>query len=153
MKKTRTLLFSICVLLIFGIVAAALLPKNTPGFAHFFNKNSIELEVQEGLDPNKVKVELTIWGTAYKDVPIIENGSKNLIPKDYGENDWYLSYGEKAFGVFRHFKTNNWHDHHYKLYFYEEEGQISCDVEIQGPDHLKNLTVKLNKKAKTPIHS
>lgn len=130
-----------------------LLPKNTPVVAHFLNKNTIDWDVAEGLSMEKVKIELTIWGTEYEDVAIVENGSTKVIPKGYGENDWYLAYGDDAHSVFRHFKTNNSHDQHYVFFFHENAGQMYCDIEINGPDHMEKWTIRLDKKAKTNLHS
>jgi len=129
-----------------------LIPKNTPILAHFINKNAIEIEVDDGLKEGKIRIELSIWGTDYEDVEIFENGSAYSIPKGYGENDWYLSYDEKAFGVFRHFKTNNWHDHDYSFHFYKKNGLIKCDVNIDGPNEASHI-VELNKEIKTDVGS
>lgn len=92
-------------------------------------------------------------GTPHENIVILENGSTNSIPKGYGENDWFLLYDQKTYGVFRHFKTNNWHDHHYSFVFYKKNGEILCNVKIDGPDQVDKITIRLDKQIKTDIGS
>jgi hypothetical protein len=125
-----------------GIVSGYSIPKNTPILSHLFNKNSIDVSVDEGIDLNKINIELSINSTDYENVDIFKNGSAYTIPKEYGENDWNLSYDEMSFGALRHFKTNSHHEHHYSSYFYENEGILKCDIKIVGPDEA-SYTVEL----------
>ncbi len=149
MKIGHTILLLISLLLTVGVVSVYLIPKNTP-LAHYLNKNTLDLEVAEGLQEEKVKIKLSIWATEFQDSTIVENGSVNSIPKGYGENNWALSYGDNAHGAFRHFKTNNWHDHHYAFYFYQEGEQLLCDVEIFGPDERDKETIILDYEVHQP---
>jgi len=153
MKRKKVILFTLCLLAGVALVVEFLIPKNTPIVAHFLNKNSIDVEVIDDLNKEKIKIELSIWGTNYEDITILEKGSMNSIPKDYGENDWFLSYDRKNHGVFRHFKTNNWHDHHYSFVFYKKNGEVLCDVQIDGPDQMDKRTVRLDKEIKTDVGS
>jgi len=86
-------------------------------------------------------------GTDYKDIIIAENGNINSIPKGYGENDWTLSYGKNQ-GDFRHFKTNNWHDHFYSFKFFKRNEKVFCEVEIDGPNKMDGLIIQLDRKTK-----
>jgi hypothetical protein len=153
MNRTRTILIVLSILVITGLISGFLIPKNTPIIAHFLNENSMDIEVEDDLNEQRIKIELSIWGTDFEDVIIVESGSINSIPKGYGENDWFLSYEEKNYGVFRHFKTNNWHDHHYSFRFYKNKGKELCDVQIDGLDHMDKRTIKLDKKVKTDVGS
>jgi hypothetical protein len=145
MKRKKVFLIAICFLL--GVVMTLfLIPKNTPLAAFFLNKNSIEVAVENDLDKGKIKIQLFIRGTSFENVTVFENGCKSSIPKGYGENDWFLSYDQKNYGSFRHFKTNNWHDHHYSFVFYKTHGEVFCDIHISGPDEVKKTTIKLDKK-------
>ncbi|WP_139959503.1 hypothetical protein [Flavicella sediminum] len=148
MKTKKIKLISLSLLLVTGLLSGFLIPKNTPILAHFLNKNSIDIEVENDLNEEMVKIEFSILGTDFEDITIVENESINPIPKGYGENDWFLSYDEKKYGVFRHFKTNNWHDHHYSFSFYKNKGEVLCDVQIDGPDQMNKRTIKLDKKNK-----
>jgi len=151
MSRKRIIVIIVSILLFTGLILGFLIPKNTLIIAQFLNKNSIDVE--DLLNDRKVKIELSIWGTDFEDVTIVENRSINSIPKGYGENDWFLSYDDKNYGVFRHFKTNNWHDHHYSFRFYKDGGEVMCDVQIDGPDRIKKTIIKLDKKIKTDVGS
>lgn len=126
-------------LIVVGLITGVLIPRNTPILKHYINKNSIEVQVDDGIDLDKIKIELLIKGTDYKNIDIFNNGSTYSIPKEYGENDWNLSYNETSFGALRHFKTNNHHDHNYSFYFYEYEGLLMCYVKIDGPDEASYI--------------
>lgn len=148
MKRKKILLITLCSFVGIGLVTNLLIPKNTPIIAHFLNKNSIDVEVRDGLSKEKIKIELSILGTDFEDITILENESTNSIPKGYGENDWFFSYDQKKQGVFRHFKTNNWHDHHYYFVFYRKNEEILCDIQIDGPDQREKITIPLDKEIK-----
>ena len=153
MKRKKIILIVLSLILVIGMISGFLIPKNTPIIAHFLNKNSIDIEAQNYLNEENIKIELSIWGTDFEDITIVENKTINPIPKGYGENDWFLSYDEKNYGVFRHFKTNNWHDHHYSFRFYQNKGKVLCEVQIDGPDQMDKRTIKLDKKIKTDVGS
>jgi len=153
-EKRKTIIFiALGLLLATGLVTGIFIPKNTPIIAHFLNKNAIDIEVENDLTEERIKIELSIRGTDVEDITIVENESINPIPKGYGENDWLLSYAGKNFGVFRHFKTANWHDHDYSFKFYKNNGEVLCDVRIDGPDPMDTRTIKLDKKIKTDVGS
>ena len=150
MRKKKIIIFSILFLFLIIIVPKYFIPKNIDGIAHFVNQNSIEVNTDEKLNRELIKIELSISGTDYNKVEIFNENSEYKIPKGYGENDWNLSYDGKYFETFRHFKTNNWHDHNYSFYFYQNEDGIKCDVKIDGPDK-KNITINLIEKGITAI--
>ena len=153
MTRKNIILITLCFLLGIGLVSGLLIPKNTPIIAHFLNKNTIEVEVEGDLDKEKIEIRLSIRGTEFDDIKIYNKDSVNTIPKAYGENEWFISYDEKNYGVFRHFKTNNWHDHHYSFVFYKKDEQVFCDVQITGPDQMDKRTIRLDKRMKTDVGS
>ena len=150
MRKKKIILFSILFLSLLFIISKYFIPKNIDGIAHFVNQNSIEVSTDEKLNIELIKIELSISGTDYNNVEIFNKNTEYKIPKGYGENDWNLSYDGKYFKTFRHFKTNNWHDHNYLFNFYQNENGIKCDVKIDGPDKM-TLSVDLNYKEKAEI--
>jgi len=150
MRKKKIILFSILFLSLIFIISKYFIPKNIDGIAHFVNQNSIEVSTDEKLNIELIKIELSISGTDYNNVEIFNKASEFKIPKGYGENDWNLSYDGKYFETFRHFKTNNWHDHNYSFHFYQNENEIKCDVKIDGPDEM-TLTIDLNNREKVEI--
>jgi len=121
------------------------IPKNHSFFAHFINKNTLELNIQDRVELEQLRLHLSISATDYEDEVIFDGTTKHRIPKGYGENDWTVEYKGKPMGTFRHFKKNNWHDHHYIFNLYEYEGTIKCDIKIKGPDEDKaTLTISVN---------
>jgi len=142
MRKKKIILISLLFLFLLFIIPKYFIPKNIEGIAHFVNQNSIEVSTDEKLNRELIKIELFISVTDFKNVEIFNKASEYKIPKGYGKNDWNLSYDGKYFGTFRHFKTNNWHDHNYSFHFYQNENEIKCDVQIDGPDKM-TLTVDL----------
>lgn len=127
------------ILSVLGIILGALhfLPKNDSFFAHFLNKNSLEIVSEDGIELEELRLSLSISATKYKNIIIFDGKSEIRIPKGYGENDWTITYKNRSMGSFRHFKKNNWHDHHYIYSFYRGECSINCDVNILGPDEDK----------------
>lgn len=116
-----------------------------PVLAHFINKNSISIEVSDELKKEKLKIKLFIT-VNMEDVDVLKNGLTYSIPKRYGENDWYFSYDESAFGKFRHFKTNSNYDHDYSFSFYKKEGLIFCNIVITGPNNMERI-IELNQQS------
>lgn len=144
MRKKKIILSYLLFLFLIFIISKFFIPKNIEGIASFLNQNSIEVTTDKKLNIELIKIELSISGTDYKNVEIFNKNSKFKIPKGYGENDWSLSYDGKFFEKFRHFKTNNWHDHNYSFQFYKDENGIKCNVKIDGPDKMK-MSIDLNK--------
>jgi hypothetical protein len=137
MGRKLAIISTLSVVLILG--AIFLIPKNHSFFAHFVNKNSIEIISQDGIELEELRLSISISATKFKNVIIFDGTSEYRIPKGYGENDWTIIYDERPMGSFRHFKTNNWHDHHYIFRFYRDEGSINCEVSIEGPDKDKAI--------------
>ncbi len=120
------------------------IPQNISGVAHVLNLNRISVTTNNDLDSDLIIIDLSIQGTRHINKAIFHGGTKQSIPKGYGENDWYLSYNDSLFTVFRHFKTNNWHDHDYHFHFYKSDDKTLCDVNIAGPDPLNQTIAIVN---------
>ena len=59
---------------------------------------------------------------------------KNEIPNEYGENDFLITYDNKYYLTFRHFKTNWKHQHDYNFRFYSKDNKIFLQADIKGID-------------------
>ena len=112
-------------------------------WSYFLNFNSIEITSNEGTDLRDIRISLLSYNFDEQDIEtLIFNGeTKKTIPEEYGENDWQVSYQNKVFAEFRHFKTNFWHDHHYKFVFRKSDGYIECWVTIDGPDSMTKILI------------
>lgn len=143
MRRTKKILLLLLVLVSLCLVSVLFIPKNTPIAVIFLNKNTLNVNVQEGLNEKKVSLALTINGTDNENVIVFNGRKKCKVPKGYGENDWTLSCDNVYVGSFRHFKTNNWHEHDYYFDFYSKHDSIFCDVKILGPDEMKPFTIGL----------
>ena len=144
MINKKVLYIALLVLLVIGLGIVVFASKNTPIIAHFLNKNSISIDVDEELQLDKIKLELSIESSSVQDRIIAQNGQTKSIPKGYGENDWRLIYDDKYYASFRHFKTNNWHDHHYSFSFYKAHGNVYCNFQIDGPDEMGKQRILLD---------
>jgi hypothetical protein len=142
-KRLKFLAIVACVFVILYPIAKFYIPSNLPGIAHIVNKNSIVVTSSEDIDHDEVKIELTIAVAEIDHELIYANSAAHGIPKEYGEHAWRISYKGKQF-EFRHFKTNNWHDHDYRFHFFKASGEIKCKVDIQGPD-ARNFVLTLEK--------
>lgn len=136
MKRLKVLAITALVFVILYPIAKFFIPPNLHGIAHVVNKNSIVVTSSKDIDQEEVIIELSILTSEIDKELIYENNSAHGIPKEYGENDWYVSYKGKQ-TRFRHFKTNNWHDHDYRFHFFKVAGKVKCMVDIQGPDARK----------------
>ncbi len=143
--NARKLFIALVVIATLSVLALGSIPKNVPILAHFLNKNSLELEMHDGLELDKLQLSISITATEYKDEIIFDGKSKHTIPKEYGENDWYISYDNKYSTSFRHFKTNNWHDHNYSFNIRRQGDGIVCNVKIEGPDRMETAILLLPK--------
>jgi hypothetical protein len=142
MRQLRIVIIIVCCLVI-------IYPLIQIGLSHFTNQNSLEVTTSTDLNIQDIKIELSIWGSDVVDRVMYENGSIEIIPEEYGENDWYLSYKNKHTS-FRHFKTNNRADHDYDFHFFEENDTVKCKINIDG-HNPKSMIVLLDKSIKTDV--
>jgi hypothetical protein len=112
-----------------------------------WNINAIRVSADEPLKRDKVKIEYGMSANSYNrsdtgsilkrekySILAFEGGFKNKIPNEYGENDFLITYDEKYYLTFRHFKTNWKHQHDYNFYFYPKDNQIFIHADIKGVD-------------------
>ena len=111
----------------------------------FWKLNAINVTVEKPLIKEKIKIEYGINANYYNrfvigNIPhrekysvLLFNGEvKNDIPNKYGENDFLITYDNKYYLTFRHFKTN-WKRHHkYEFRFYLKDNNIFIQAEIKG---------------------
>jgi hypothetical protein len=92
------------------------------------------------ISENDIKIVLTCDNSK---TTIFEKGLKSIVPNEYGENDWLISYKDSLFVEFRHFKTNRNSNHKYNCRFYKKQNTLYCDIDIIGSNKFKN-TLKFN---------
>lgn len=69
---------------------------------------------------------------------ILYNGKRqNEIINEYGENDFLITYDNKYYLSFRHFKFNRRHQHKYYFHFFENDNKIIVKVDIKGEDSME----------------
>lgn len=107
---------------------------------HVLEFSKIEITTSDELSNDKILVELSNSKTDYSEMVIFENDSYQTIPESYGENDWYVRY-DSLWTTFRHYKTNDWHDHLYKFHFEKVDSLVVLHVNIIGPNPSSFKTV------------
>ena len=139
----------ILLLLCFIIAFISLWNINNNYYA-IWNNNSHEVKVDSPLSIKKVKIEYgnsantsnrpndKIKFIKHSKYTVLYDGRnwKDLIPNEYGENDFLITYDEKYYLQFRHFKTNRSHQHAYTFHLFENNDKVFINVKIVGRDEV-----------------
>lgn len=118
-----------------------------------WNNNSHEVKVDSPLSIKKVKIEYgssantsnrpndKIKFIKHSKYTVLYDGRnwKDLIPNEYGENVFLITYDEKYYLQFRHFKTNCNHQHDYSFHLFKSKDKIFVDIKINGRDAVFSL--------------
>ena len=118
-----------------------------------WNSNSQEVKVDGPLSIKKVKIEYgnsantsnrpndNIQYIKRSKYTVLYDGRnwKDLISNEYGENDFLITYDEKYYLQFRHFKTNRSHQHEYSFHFFENNDKIFVNIKIVGRDAVYSM--------------
>jgi hypothetical protein len=118
-----------------------------------WNNNSQEVKASSSIDIKKVKIEFgngTHSINRPKDKVLFKNRSKysvlydgitwkDLIPNEYGENDFLITYDEKYYLQLRHFKTNCNHQHDYSFHLFRSNDKVFVNIKIVGRDAVYSL--------------
>lgn len=107
-----------------------------------FDENPLSVKVEDGLDPNAVKV--TWQSESGKETVIWQNGEKvNTIGNEYGKQTFKVYYQDQLLGKRHQFKTNNWHTHIYKVqvHYLFDSDIVVFDFSAEGPDKVKEENV------------
>ncbi|QCT87310.1 hypothetical protein [Escherichia sp. E4742] len=125
-------------------------------FLLLWDANNIYVSTRNNIDKDKVKIEFGIsvntinretdaelFADRDKYTVLFEGKLKNKMVNEYGENDFLITYDERCYLSFRHFKTSRRHQHDYYFDFFSNNGNIFVTVEIKGENPLK-FTRSLN---------
>ncbi|MEE4000263.1 hypothetical protein V1T75_07930 [Tenacibaculum sp. FZY0031] len=106
-------------------------------------KNNLNIKTSENIKRSDLKIKLKTLdeNNKLKDYIIFNEGSKNVIPNGYGENDWTVFYKDSLVTSFRHFKTNRNHKHDYDFDFDFVNDKFEYLISIDGVDAF-NLSNK-----------
>lgn len=140
-------------LLLCLIVAFISLWNINNNYYAMWNSNSQEVKVDGPLSIKKVKIEFGNSTNSINrptDKVLFKNRSKynvlydgrnwkDLIPNEYGENDFLIKYDERYYLQFRHFKTNRSHQHAYSFHLFKKNDKVFVNIKIVGRDEMYSL--------------
>lgn len=142
-KKARILLLILSILVVSVWIGLVYVNNN---YYPIWNGNNIRVWTGKSYNPDKVKIEFGVSATsinrkndqelfehrdAYK--VVYENGEEQAaIINDYGENDFLLTYDNKYYLTFRHFKLNWKAQHNYSFGIYWDKRELYASVKIAG---------------------
>lgn len=156
MKKTIIISLTVLAVLLGGLIFL-----NYNHHIQLWNLNVIEVSVDKPLTSDKIKIEYGVNANYYNrfvigSIPnrdkyyllLFDGEVKNEVPYEYGENDFLITYDNKYYMTFRHFKTNWKRDHNYNFRFYLKENKIFIQAEIKGfySEAFDKPMLELNKK-------
>ena len=135
----------ITILIVLTVFFGGLIFLNYNNHIQLWNLNAIIVTVDKPLTSDKIKIEYGVNANYYNRFLIgsIQNRDKyylllfdgevkNEVPYEYGENDFLITYDNKYYLTFRHFKTN-WKRHHdYSFHFYLKDNRIFIHADIKG---------------------
>ena len=158
-KKIIQKLITILVIIICGV---GIVHVNNNYYA-IWNSNKIHVWTGKSYDPHLVKIQFGISAftmTEENDLQlfdknnrfqtIFESGeNKAKINNEYGENDFLLTYDNKYYLTFRHFKVNCNPQHTYLFSFYWNNDGLYASVKIKGefPMELKHRMIPIESAA------
>jgi hypothetical protein len=115
-----------------------------------WNANTTEVKTDKKLDPNKIKIYFGIsvntinrsndefvFKNMGKYLTIYDGNEKNKIFNEYGENDFLVTYDDKFYLTFRHFKLHHRSQHNYNFNFKKRKKSVILEVNIEGQDKMK----------------
>lgn len=137
------------IILIASIILIAFvgLWKLNSDFLLLWNVNTIHVTTEAPLSKSKVKIEYgfnSINRKSDKDLFIdgqlktilYDGGIKDQLINKYGENDFLITYDNKYYYSYRHFKFNRRHQHKYNLHFSTRNDEIILKLVIEGRDNI-----------------
>jgi len=151
----------ILILLLIAILLGRIIYLNYNQLTLLWNLNSVEVTVDKPLNSDKIKIEYGVSANYYNrfiidsiphrekyTVLIFDGEDKNEVPYEYGENDFLITYDNKYYLTFRHFKTNWRRYHDYNFRFYKKGNKIFIRGDIKGyySETFDRPMIPLNKK-------
>jgi hypothetical protein len=138
MTKRKAILIIIALTI---IASPFLLLKLNKNILLLWNVNHIYVTADEPLNKEKVKIAFGVGAKRYNEdfytyrnnYTIFYNGTLiNKLMNYYGENDFLITYDDKYYMTFRHFKSNRRHQHDYHFHFIRQQNKINVTVDING---------------------
>lgn len=148
-EKLKRLILRIAGVLVVGSIGLGLW-RWTQSQLHLWNSNSITVTTNSSLSLGDVKVEFGIsvntigrltdadlFDHREKYTVLFDGKYKEPIVNEYGENDFLITYDNKLYFSFRHFKTNRRHQHDYSIHLFQRDGKTFVRVDIRGDNAMK----------------
>lgn len=165
-KIILTLLAIVTLIGLFGLF------KFNKNIVPLWNANSVTVTADYPLTAEKVKVEfgvsvnsinrtndLSLFKNRDKYIVLYDDGTKESVFNEYGENDFLITYNNQYYLSFRQFKRNRSHQHNFNFYFYQKDNKPFVKVDIKGRDAMRferpliEISKAANYVCNTPIDS
>ena len=100
---------------------------------------SEKVKIEFGISVNTINRynDLDLFSNREKYTVIYDGGPKNKIINEYGENDFLLTYDNRYYYSFRHFKLNRRHQHDYHFDLYQIGNEIFVTVNVFGENPME----------------
>ncbi|MFN6083902.1 MAG: hypothetical protein ACK476_03110 [Fluviicola sp.] len=147
MKKSQKTLI---LLTIFGCLSVWGLFYINKHYYVIWNANTTEVKTDKKLDPSKVKIffgisantinrinDELVFSDMDKYLTIYNGREENKIFNEYGENDFLITYDDRFYLTFRHFKLHHRAQHNYLFNFIKMDNSVILEVKIEGQDKMK----------------
>jgi hypothetical protein len=144
-----TLIIALASIGLFSLGLAALWKLNKD-FLLLWNANTIDVTADSPLDGRKAKIEfgisvntisrkndLDLFKDRQKYTTLYDGTPKDEMLNEYGENDFLITYDNKYYLSFRHFKFNRRHQHDYYFHFFKKSDNVFIRSEIKGKDAMR----------------
>lgn len=102
-------------------------------------KDKEKINIYYGVSVNSInrKNDASLFTDMDKYTILIERGEqKSILPNEYGENDFLITFDNKYYFSFRQFKLNNNHQHLYDFRIQVENNTPHIYVNIEGKDGM-----------------
>lgn len=116
-----------------------------------WNMNKLNVSTLDNINLDKVKIyygtsvnsinrenDMSLFSDMSKYTILFKDGKEHTeLPNEYGENDFLITYDNKYYFSFRHFKFNRNHQHSYKFKIEETSNPPQLYVKIKGEDAIE----------------
>jgi len=147
LKKRHYILIILTIITAVGIWGLFYINKH-----HYiiWNANTTEVKTDQKLDVSKVKIffgvsvntinrsdDKYVFRDMDKYLTVFDGNIRNKIFNEYGENDFLVTYDDKYYLTFRHFKIHSRAQHDYHFNFTKKQNTVILEVDIEGQDKMK----------------
>jgi hypothetical protein len=140
--KKRTIILSLTPVIV--LICGWGLIKLNKDYTIFWDANYVTVTADTPLTTDNIKIKfgVSLNGCIRRHLGlsdcrytvVYDNGLRDKIPNEYGENDYLLTYADEYHLPFRHFKTYRRSQHNYKFHFSQENNEIYAKVIIDGQE-------------------